>query len=135
VYEQEAGVDWVQFESPHDVEEIKRARAAVKGPFSFMKGKLPRYLGFKEHLDLGVSIAWYPGFTHQVMWAALWDFMRDFQERDVAAWEDFQAGRKDDPYPHPGMPEDGEGGAKQQKLEEKYGAPIDLSKYRNPNAN
>jgi hypothetical protein len=82
-----------------------------------------------------VSIAWYPGFTHQVMWAALWDFMRDFQERDVAAWEDFQAGRKDDPYPHPGMPEDGEGGAKQQKLEEKYGAPIDLGKYRNPNAN
>src|ERR1041384_7626493 len=61
-YETEGGVDWVQFESPHSVEEIQRARAAVSGPFSFMKGKLPRYLGLDEHLALGVTIAWYPAF-------------------------------------------------------------------------
>src|SRR5271165_34555 len=36
-YREEAGVDWVQFESPHSVEEIKAARAAFSGPFSFMK--------------------------------------------------------------------------------------------------
>src|SRR5690348_3439461 len=42
-YQTEAGCDWVQFESPHDVEEIKRARAVVPGAFSFMKGKMPRY--------------------------------------------------------------------------------------------
>src|ERR1044071_5128121 len=36
LYEDEGGVDWVQFEAPHSVEEIKRARAAVKGPFSAM---------------------------------------------------------------------------------------------------
>ena len=40
-YKEDAGVDWVQLESPHSVEEIKQARAAVMGPFSFMKGKLP----------------------------------------------------------------------------------------------
>jgi 2-methylisocitrate lyase-like PEP mutase family enzyme len=100
-YERDAGVDWVQLESPHSVEEIKRARAAVSGPFSFMKGKLPRYLGLEEHLALGVTIAWYPGFTHHVTWAALWDFLQEFQERGVAAWDDFTASRKHRPYPRP----------------------------------
>src|SRR5215471_12629095 len=55
-YEREAGVDWVQLESPHSVEEIRQARQAVTGPLSFMKGRLPRYLSFQEHLDLGVTI-------------------------------------------------------------------------------
>ena len=52
-YRKEAGVDWVQLESPHSVDEIKQARAAVEGPLSFMKGKLPRFLGLDEHLALG----------------------------------------------------------------------------------
>src|SRR5215831_13804097 len=37
-YESEAGVDWVQYESPHSEHEIRRARSVVSGPFSFMKG-------------------------------------------------------------------------------------------------
>jgi 2-methylisocitrate lyase-like PEP mutase family enzyme len=119
-YKENAGVDWVQLESPHSVEEIKAARAAVKGPFSFMKGKLPRYLSLDEHLQLGVNIAWFPGFTHHVLWAALWDFMNDFQSRGIAAWEDFQAQRRDRPYPEPTVDEDGEGAALQQKLEKLY---------------
>jgi 2-methylisocitrate lyase-like PEP mutase family enzyme len=53
-YREEAGVDWVQFESPHSIDEIKAARAAITGPFSFMKGKLGRYLDLDEHLALGV---------------------------------------------------------------------------------
>jgi 2-methylisocitrate lyase-like PEP mutase family enzyme len=129
-YRKDAGVDWVQFESPHSVEEIKRARAAVEGPFSFMKGKLPRYLGLDEHLALGVNIAWYPAFTHHVTWAALWDFMQEFQKRGVAAWEDFQASRKDRPYPHPDAGPQGEGGEKQRELEERYFSPASLAKYK-----
>src|SRR5207237_6047087 len=127
VYREEAKVDWVQLESPHSVDEIKSARAAVSGPFSFMKGKLPRYLGLDEHLALGVTIAWYPSFTHQVTWAALWDFMTDFQERGVAAWDDFVESRKDRPYPTPEVPPDGEGADKQRELEERYlsGAALD----------
>src|SRR3954469_20523419 len=74
-YRERAGVDWVQFESPHSVDEIKAARAAIDGPFSFMRGKLGRYLDRDEHLALGVNIAWYPSFSHAVTWAALWDFM------------------------------------------------------------
>ena len=119
-YKEDAGVDWVQLESPHSVDEIKRARAAVEGPFSFMKGKLPRYLGLDEHLALGVNIAWYPGFTHHVTWAALWDFMQDFQSRGIAAWEDFVASRKDRPYPIPEVGPEGEGLDKQRELEERY---------------
>src|SRR5262245_22662920 len=129
-YSKEAGVDWVQLESPHSVEEIKRARAAVEGPLSFMKGKLPRHLGLDEHLALGVNIAWYPGFTHQVMWAALYDFMRDFDKRGIAAWEDFKASRKDRPYPRPDPGPDGEGGEKQRMLEEHYLSEAMCDEYR-----
>src|SRR5262249_7147702 len=119
-YRDVAGVDWVQLESPHSVDEIKAARRAVKGPFSFMKGKLPRYLTLDEHLQLGVNIAWFPGFTHHVLWAALWDFMNDFQSRGIAAWEDFQASRRERPYPEPTVGDDGEGAAMQQRLEKLY---------------
>jgi 2-methylisocitrate lyase-like PEP mutase family enzyme len=41
-YKEDAGVDWVQLESPHSVDEIKQARSVVDGPF--MKGRMPRYL-------------------------------------------------------------------------------------------
>lgn len=129
-YRTEAGVDWVQIESPHSVEEIRMARAVVEGPLSFMKGKLPRYLGLDEHLALGINIAWYPGFTHQVMWAALHDFMQDFQRRGIAAWEGFEASRKHRPYPRPEPGPDGEGGEKQRALEERYYSQAMLSKYK-----
>ncbi|MGC2202758.1 MAG: isocitrate lyase/PEP mutase family protein [Stellaceae bacterium] len=119
-YCEQARVDWVQFESPHSVEEIKSTRAAIDGPFSFMRGKLGRYLDLDEHLALGVTIAWYPGFSHAVTWAALWDFMTDFQARGTKAWDDFVASRRDRPYPTPAVPVDGEGDAKQQDLERRY---------------
>jgi len=119
-YEREAGVDWVQFESPHSIDEIKRARRAVKGPFSFMKGRLPRFLNHHEHLALGVTIAWYPSFTHHVTWAALWDFMQEFGKSDVAAWDDFVERRKTQPYPTPEVGPKGEGAAKQRELEKRY---------------
>ena len=129
-YHEVAGVDWVQLESPHSPEEIKRARAAVSCPLSFMKGKLGRYLTLEEHLALGVTIAWYPGFTHHVLWAALWDFMQDFNTRGIAAWEDFVASRKDKPYPRPDVGPEGEGAEKQRMLEEKYFPQEMLNKYR-----
>ena len=119
-YREEAGVDWVQFESPHSIDEIRAARAAVRGPFSFMKGKLDRYLDLDEHLALGVTIAWYPSFTHHVTWAALWDFMTAFQSGGVKAWDAFVESRRNRPYAVPEVPEDGESGAKQRALEQRY---------------
>ncbi len=129
-YETEAGVDWVQLESPHSPEEIALARKAVSGPLSFMKGKLPRYLSLEEHLALGVTIAWLPGFTHHVVWAALSDFMAEFSTRGVAAWEDFVESRKDLPYMVPEMPVDGEGLDKQRELEERYLSRAATAKYQ-----
>jgi 2-methylisocitrate lyase-like PEP mutase family enzyme len=129
-YREDAGVDWVQLESPHSTDEIKRARAVVDGPFSFMKGKLGRYLGLDEHLALGVNIAWYPGFTHHVTWAALFDFMQAFQTRGVAAWEEFVASRKERPYPIPEVGPEGEGLDRQRELEERYFSSAMLEKYR-----
>jgi len=122
-YQEKGGVDWVQFESPHSVDEIRQARAAVKGVLSFMRGKLPKYLSAQEHLGLGVNVAWYPGFTHHVMWAAVWQFMRDFQVRGVAAWEDFQQQHAPGSYPIPDVPAAGESGEKQQELEKRYFKP------------
>ena len=129
-YREVAGVDWVQLESPHSPDEIKRARAAVSCPLSFMKGKLGKYLSLEEHLALGVNIAWYPGFTHHVLWAALWDFMQEFNTRGVAAWDDFVASRKDKPYPRPDVGPEGEGAEKQRMLEEKYFPQEMLKKYK-----
>jgi 2-methylisocitrate lyase-like PEP mutase family enzyme len=119
-YREEAGVDWVQFESPHSVDEIKVARAAVEGPFSFMRGKLGRFLSLDEHLALGVNIAWYPGFSHAVTWAALWDFMKEFEAKGTQAWDDFVESRRNKPFPTPVTPADGESDAKQWELEQRY---------------
>ncbi len=129
-YREVAGVDWVQLESPHSPDEIKLARAAVSCPLSFMKGRLGKYLSLEEHLALGVTIAWYPGFTHHVLWAALWDFMQEFNTRGVAAWDDFVASRKDKPYPRPDVGPEGEGAEKQRMLEEKYFPQEMLKKYK-----
>src|SRR3954469_5154484 len=43
-YREQAGVDSVHFESPHSLDEIMAPREAIYGPFSFMRGKLGRYL-------------------------------------------------------------------------------------------
>jgi len=129
-YREQAGVDWTQLESPHSVEEIRAARATVQGPFSFMKGKLPRYLSLDEHLALGVTIAWLPSFSHHIIWAALSDFMAEFKEHGVGAWEAFLKSREDRPYTIPEVPMDGEGLDKQRALEERYFSAEALEKYQ-----
>jgi 2-methylisocitrate lyase-like PEP mutase family enzyme len=129
-YHREAGVDWVQLESPHSIEEIRQARNAVSCPLSFMRGQLPRYLSLEEHLELGITIAWLPSFSHHVIWAALSDFMADFSGRGIAAWEDFVASRKNRPYIVPEVPPDGEGLDQQRELEERYLSSAALQKYR-----
>ena len=128
-YEDIAGVDWVQFESPHSVEEIQQARARVAGPLSFMRGKLPRYLSLDEHQALGVHIAWYPSFTHEVMYAALWDFA-GLSDARPGGGEAFQASRQGRPYPHPLRLDVGETVATQRALEERYLSPSGLAKYQ-----
>jgi 2,3-dimethylmalate lyase len=71
LYENQAGVDWVQFTRPKSVDEIKRARAVAKKTFSAMRGDLPRQLSIKEHADLGLNAAWLTGWPGSVQTAAM----------------------------------------------------------------
>ena len=97
-YSKLGGVDWVQFESPHSIDEIRQARAAVSGTLSVMQGKLARPLTLAEHFALGLRIAWYTFLPDQVLKATSWKFLRDFKERDIDAWTDFQATHEGNPY-------------------------------------
>lgn len=87
---EEAGLDWVQFESPHSVDEVRQARAAVKGPFSVMRGKLPRILTLEEHHDLGLTAAWWTFLPNSAMYALTQAFLADLQARGLDAWLDLQ---------------------------------------------
>ncbi len=98
LYEKEAGVDWVQFEAPHSVEEIKQARKAVKGPLSAMKGLLPRALTLKEHKALGLNAAWYTFIPDLVLKVAAWSFLQEFQRKGIAAWYEFLDKNPDTPF-------------------------------------
>src|SRR6185436_7080306 len=97
-YEEEAGVDWVQFEAPHSVAEIKRARKVVKGPFSAMKGELPRALTLAEHKELQLNAAWYTFLPDQVLKIAAWRFLESFKEKDMNAWFEFTNDNPDTPF-------------------------------------
>jgi hypothetical protein len=57
LYLDEGGVDWVQFEPPHSVDEVRHVRAAITGTLSCMQGKLPAPLSLSQHLELGLHIA------------------------------------------------------------------------------
>jgi 2,3-dimethylmalate lyase len=91
LYETEGGVDWVQFESPHSVEEVKAARARVKGPLSVMQGKMDRHLTLEEHKEIGLDAAWYTGMPTQIQAIAATEFLADFQKRGLQALWDFRA--------------------------------------------
>src|SRR5437762_3456263 len=109
---------------------IRRGIAGVRIDDQPIEGKRATQSAGVEVVPLDLAIAWYPGFTHHVTWAALWDFMTAFQERGTAAWDDFVASRADRPYPAPEMPSDGEGADKQRALEERYLSQAALDKYR-----
>ena len=98
LYEREGRVDWVQFEAPHSIQEIKQARAVVKGPFSAMKGQLPRALTLAEHKSLGLNAAWYTFLPDQVLKAAAWSFFQEFRKKDMRAWDDFRERNAGTPF-------------------------------------
>ncbi len=98
LYETKAGVDWVQFEAPHSVQEIERARKAVKGPFSAMKGQLPRALTLEEHRALKLNAAWYTFLPDLVLKASAWSFLETFQDRGIGAWFEFLEKNPDTPF-------------------------------------
>ncbi|PKB63654.1 MAG: hypothetical protein BZY80_06190 [SAR202 cluster bacterium Io17-Chloro-G2] len=129
-YKEVADVDWVQLTAPRSVDEVKRARAAVDGPFSIMQGYMHPPLTNDELLALGINLAWMPQPTHAVTYAALYDFVKDYMERGTGAWTDFQEQHKENPYISGALKIGGAQVAKQRELEEKYLSQDSLEKYQ-----
>ena len=119
LYKEVGEVDWVQFTAPRSAGEIREFRQAIAGPLSVMEGFLPGSLSHEELLDLGITIQW-GGATHQVTWAALYDYCRDFMARGPEATRDFRARNKDNPYVNGQLRRRGGQLAKQRELEERY---------------
>jgi 2,3-dimethylmalate lyase len=98
LYEKEGRVDWVQFEAPHSVDEIKQARKVVQGPFSAMKGQLPHALTLEEHRELKLNAAWYTFLPDQVLKASAWAFLQAFEQKGLRAWDEFVTAMPNTPF-------------------------------------
>ena len=131
-YKKVGGVDWVQLTAPRSVEEVKRAREVVDGPFSIMQGYMNPPLSNEELLDLGINLAWLPRPTHDVTYVALYDFIKDYMIRGTSAWEDFQEKHRGNPYLSGELKIGGAQVAKQRELEETYLSLESLKKYQRP---
>ena len=133
---EEDEVDWAQLTAPRSVEQVKRAREAVDGPFSIMQGYMGPPLSHEELLALGINLAWMPRPTHDVTYVALYDFIEDLMERGTGAWVDFRELHKENPYLSGALKIGGVEVAKQRELEEKYLTWDSLEKYeRSPGRN
>ena len=128
-YKEQGEVDWVQLTAPRSVDQVKRAREAVDGPFSIMQGYMDPPLSNEELLALGINLAWLPRPTHDVTYVALYDFIKDFMVRGTGAWVDFQEQHKENPYINGALKIGGLEVAKQRELEEKYLSQDSLEKY------
>jgi 2,3-dimethylmalate lyase len=129
LYREEGGVDWVQFESPHSIDEIKQVRAAVPGMLTAMTGKLPRPLTLEEHAELGLTAAWYTFLPDKVLKAASWEFMEAWSRQGMQAWYDFMAAHPDNPFARDRGVLDLTGRENLQALDEKYLSSEALTKY------
>src|SRR6266481_125125 len=121
LYEKKAGVNWVQFEAPHSIQEIKRARSVVKGPFSAMKGQLPRALTLEEHKALKLNAAWYTFLPDLVLKTSAWSFLQAFSKKGIKAWYKFLENNSDTPFTGgKALPWDITGMVEVTKLEARY---------------
>ena len=91
-------MDWLQLTAPCSVEQMKRAKDAVDGPFSIMHAYMDLALSKEELLNLGINLSWMPRPTHDVTYVVLYDFIKDLMERGTSAWNDFQKQYKENPY-------------------------------------
>jgi 2-methylisocitrate lyase-like PEP mutase family enzyme len=95
LYGREAGVDWVQFEGPHSVSEVKLARAKVSGPLSAMQGRMERPLTLEEHAEIGLDAAWYTFLPAQYELAEVLRFLREYEHQGIGAWTSWAERNRD----------------------------------------
>jgi 2-methylisocitrate lyase-like PEP mutase family enzyme len=98
LYETEGGVDWILFEAPHSINEIKQARGAMSGCLSVLSSHLDKALTLEDHSELGLQMAWYGPFPSNWLNAACWDAMQRFSKNGIRAWEEFCAENPENPF-------------------------------------
>jgi methylisocitrate lyase len=120
LYREEAQADWVQFTAPRSIDEIRRARAVVDGPFSVMESHLPAPLDHADLLDLGISLQWAPGVTHLAAQAAVYEMVSTYMQRGPVAVREFRERHADNPYITRRLPRPGSAVKQQRDLEARY---------------
>jgi len=120
LYRDVAQADWVQFTAPRSVDEIRRARAVVDGPFSVMESHLRAPLDHSELLDLGIALQWAPGVTHLAAQTAVYEIVRTYMQRGPVAVREFRERHADNPYITRQLPRPGKAVQQQRELEARY---------------
>jgi 2-methylisocitrate lyase-like PEP mutase family enzyme len=120
LYREVAHADWIQFTAPRSIDEIRRARAVVDGPFSVMESHLPAPLDHPDLLELGINLQWAPGVTHLAAQAAVFEIVNTYMQRGPVAVREFRERHADNPYITRRLPRPGRAVKQQRELESRY---------------
>jgi 2-methylisocitrate lyase-like PEP mutase family enzyme len=120
LYREVANVDWVQFTAPRSIDDIRRARDVVDGPFSVMEQHLPAPLDHTDLLNLGISLQWAPNVTHLAAQVAVYELVHDYMQRGPVAVRDFRQRYPENPYVKRVLPRPGRAVQLQRELEARY---------------
>jgi 2,3-dimethylmalate lyase len=124
-YQELGGVDWVVYTAPRSIDEMKAIRAAVKGPLTFF-GSFG--LTDAELLTLGINMRW-GAATLNVVYAALYDYVKDYMARGFVATSDWRAQHSNNPFATgTGFREGGRQELLRDRLEAEYFSEAALSK-------
>ena len=136
LYEQEGGVDWVQYTAPRDMAQAKEARAVVKGPFSIMSSYIRPTPTHKDLMDAGIFIEWAGVPVLQATYVALYDLVKDSVDREPSvANAAFREKYKDHPTMNGMVKVMGKEVALQAELEKRYFSAEALEKYEKSKGN
>ncbi|MGE0057788.1 MAG: isocitrate lyase/phosphoenolpyruvate mutase family protein [Dehalococcoidia bacterium] len=138
LYEEEGGVDWVQYTAPRDMQQAKEARDVVKGAFSIMGSYIKPTPTHQQLMDAGIFIEWAGVPVLPATYIALYDLVKDSVDREpTVAAAAFREKYKDHPVITGEVKVMGKEVALQAELEKKYFSAEALQKYElskgNPN--
>lgn len=136
LYEQEGGVDWVQYTAPRNMEQAKEARDVVKGTFSIMGSYIKPTPTHQQLMDAGIFIEWAGVPVLPATYVALYDLVKDSIEREPSvAAAAFREKYKDHPIINGTIKVTGKEVALQAELEKRYFSAEALQKYEKSKGN
>jgi 2-methylisocitrate lyase-like PEP mutase family enzyme len=136
LYEEEGGVDWVQYTAPRNLQQAKEGRDAVKVAYSIMGSYIHPTPTHQQLMDAGIFIEWAGVPVLQATYVALYDLVKDSVDREPAvAAAAFREAHKDHPMLNGTVKVMGKEVALQEQLEKKYFSEEALEKYRKSTGN